>query len=144
MTAIDTAAIQEAITEYFGPRCSTKDTDDFPDLPDQGRCHACKAWEQFDALCDALDPARFDNRITNALLDGAMRRVTTLRAENERLRAALRPFAAFADLIDLETTGFSECDEFDLIAEGGWHAERFTLQEFRSARAALSQKETNQ
>ena len=70
MTTTDTTAIQEAITEHLGQRCSTKDTDDFPELLGKkvGRCPACRAWEQFDALCDAMDE---------------------LRAENERLREAL-------------------------------------------------------
>ena len=63
MTAPDTTAIQEAITEHLGQRCRTKDTDDFPELVGQevGRCPACRAWEQFDALCDALDELRAEN-----------------------------------------------------------------------------------
>ena len=74
MTAPDTNAIREAITEHWGPRCRTLDTEDFPELValGEGRCPACRAWEQLDALCDALDDAK---------------------AENERLRAALAPFS---------------------------------------------------
>lgn len=50
-----TDLIQEAITAHFGPRCKTKDADDMPELAAQttGRCAACLAWEQFDALVAA-------------------------------------------------------------------------------------------
>ena len=63
MTAPDTNAIREAITEHWGPRCGTLDTEDFPELValGEGRCPACRAWEQLDALCDALDELRAEN-----------------------------------------------------------------------------------
>lgn len=42
--------------EHWGPRCKTKDYEDFPDLeplnaigdPDNGRCPACLVYEKFD------------------------------------------------------------------------------------------------
>lgn len=40
-------AWREYVTELFGPRCKTKDTDDFPELKESS-CPACLAWEQFD------------------------------------------------------------------------------------------------
>ncbi|MDT1061156.1 hypothetical protein RM190_04745 [Paracoccus sp. CPCC 101403] len=50
-TADPTDYISEAITEHWGERCRTKDTDDFPDIVDNpGRCGCCAAWEQYDAL----------------------------------------------------------------------------------------------
>ena len=72
MTAPETAAIREAITEHWGPRCRTLDTEDFPELvaPGEGRCPACRAWEQLDALCDALDAERAEKeRLRDALGD---------------------------------------------------------------------------
>lgn len=48
-----TDAIEEAIREYWGERCKTRDVDDFPDLavdPASSRCPCCVAWDQFDAL----------------------------------------------------------------------------------------------
>lgn len=69
MTAPDpikTASIEEAIIEYFGPRCDDKDTDEMPELRGsvENRCPCCLAWEQFDDLVaasraqitSALDP----------------------------------------------------------------------------------------
>lgn len=117
MTAPDTTAIQEAITEHLGQRCRTKDTDDFPELVGQevGRCPACRAWEQFDALCDALDE---------------------LRAENERLRAALAPFYEEA------AYWFSHnYDREDRPVEGfPGYTPVMTCGDLFNARAALAQK----
>lgn len=65
-------------------------------------------------------------------------------AENARLRAALEPFAMIADLIDEETEGVSTTDEFGLFFLNGesdepvWFAERFSVQKFKEARAALA------
>lgn len=44
--------ISEAITEHWGERCDTKDTDDFPEVAGktEGRCPTCLAWEQYDVL----------------------------------------------------------------------------------------------
>ena len=71
------------------------------------------------ALCDALDE---------------------MRAENERLRAALEPFAAIADLFDSEVEGHADTDELSLFYGDGfnWLADRFTLAQFNAARAALT------
>lgn len=38
------------ITSCWGPRCETKDVDDFPELKDEpnGRCACCEMWEIYD------------------------------------------------------------------------------------------------
>ena len=105
MTAPDTAAIREAITEHWGPRCRTLDTEDFPELValGEGRCPACRAWEQLDALCDALDELRAENERLQTIIDNLhaveekhretanaeFHRANRLQVENERLRTAL-------------------------------------------------------
>ena len=128
MTTPDTKAIREAITEHWGPRCRTKDTDDFPELLGQevGRCPVCRAWEQFDALCDAIDELRAEvGAVTEKRDEWADRAMTDLgnvldlRADNERLRSALY------DVIGCDHHNF--CD-------GG------TPKYVRIARAALAQK----
>lgn len=83
MTAPDTTEIQEAITEHWGPRCRTRDTDDFPELValGGGRCHCCRAWEQFDALCDALDAERAENERLMYVLEGIANAIDTGRNE---------------------------------------------------------------
>lgn len=47
-----TDLIAEALTEHWGPRCETKDTDEFPEMAGktEGRCLCCLAWEQYDSL----------------------------------------------------------------------------------------------
>lgn len=67
------------------------------------------------------------------------RAITALIAENERLREALEPFAAIADLFDSEVEGHSDTDELSLFYGDGanWLADRFTFAQFRAARAAL-------
>ena len=49
--------IEVAITEHFGPRCETKDTDDMPWVAenDDWRCVCCVVWEQYDALVAKQD-----------------------------------------------------------------------------------------
>lgn len=52
-------AILETIKKNYGPRCRTKDTDDFDDLitvgnPDDGRCPVCLVYEKFDAFWRTL------------------------------------------------------------------------------------------
>ena len=83
MTAPDTNAIREAITEHWGPRCRTLDTEDFPELvaPGEGRCPACRAWEQLDALCDALDELRAENERLLYVLEGVAAAIDTGRNE---------------------------------------------------------------
>lgn len=63
-----------------------------------------------------------------------------LRAEIAAKDAALKPFAAVADLVDIETEGFADTDEFDLMF-GDLLMERFKLSDFRAARAALPEEE---
>lgn len=53
------------------------------------------------------------------------------------LREALAPFADMADLIDAETEGFSDTDEFD-VTFGGHLFLRWPVSHFRRARAALA------
>lgn len=57
--------IAEALTEHFGPRCPTRDADDFPDLDvaRNGRYPCCEAWEQYDGLRADVE------RLTAALAD---------------------------------------------------------------------------
>lgn len=51
-----------------------------------------------------------------------------------KLEEALEVFADFADLIDSETEGFFDADEFSLVY-GGLELQRFKLADFRRARA---------
>ena len=59
--------------------------------------------------------------------------------ENRRLREALQPFAAIADLFDSEVEGHADTDELSLFYgdDVNWLADRFTLAQFNAARAAL-------
>lgn len=90
------------------------------------------------ALCDEVDRLRtiIDNlhHVEKKHRDTAndqFHRANRLRAENERLRAALRPFAAAAD---------DYCDPaYDDDYSPQW-AEFFVVRDFRRARAALAQK----
>lgn len=52
--------VAEAITEWFGPRCEARDTDELPELrgKSEGRCPACLAWEQYDALTAQAEEIR--------------------------------------------------------------------------------------
>ncbi|WP_411839266.1 hypothetical protein [Paracoccus sp. ME4] len=53
-----TDLIRKAITEHYGPRCRTADTDDFPELAGgTDRCPAGLALEQFDAQVAAARSA---------------------------------------------------------------------------------------
>lgn len=61
-----------------------------------------------------------------------------LAAEIERLRDAIYPFADFAHLIDEETTGFADYDEFELPFNNHLMT-RFSLQQFRRARTTLKE-----
>jgi hypothetical protein len=52
-----------AMEQDWGPRCKTKDYDDFPELdplfaigdPEAGRCPVCLVYEKFDAFWEKLD-----------------------------------------------------------------------------------------
>ena len=70
-TDTDTDLIAEAITAHYGPRCGTKDTDDFPELlgGKRGRCRCCLAWDQYDALTTPPADEALDG-ITTALRSG--------------------------------------------------------------------------
>ena len=44
-------SVEQFVTHHFGPRCKTKDMDDFPELKETdpvGRCAACEIWEAYD------------------------------------------------------------------------------------------------
>ncbi len=43
-------AVRAFVEQGWGPRCETKDTEDFPELKDHpdGRCPACEMWEAYD------------------------------------------------------------------------------------------------
>jgi hypothetical protein len=58
--------------------------------------------------------------------------------EGVRLREALEPFARMGELIELETTGFDDTDQFSLITEDGHLLDRFEVGDFRRARQALA------
>lgn len=55
------------------------------------------------------------------------------------LLKALEPFANVAELIEVDTEGFSETDIFDLTFND-YLFERFTLAQFQAARRALGGK----
>ncbi|UFS64879.1 hypothetical protein LO749_16870 [Paracoccus denitrificans] len=80
--------IAEAITEHWGPRCRTKDTDDFPELADQGgkgRCACCAAWEQYDGLraeVERLTAALSDERAHADAMAEALKEIADLPAGN--------------------------------------------------------------
>lgn len=50
-------SILDLIEADWGPRCETKDTDDFPELKDdiKGRCPVCVVYERFDKFWEAFD-----------------------------------------------------------------------------------------
>ncbi|MBT0780593.1 hypothetical protein [Paracoccus sp. pheM1] len=79
--------IAEALTEHWGPRCKTKDTDDFPDLAGatQGRCACCLAWEQYDRLraeVERLTAALADERAHADAMAEALKEIADLPAGN--------------------------------------------------------------
>lgn len=65
-------------------------------------------------------------------------------AKREAMEEALTPFALIADLVDEETEGVSDTDEFGLFFLNGednepvWLAERFSVQKFQEVRATLA------
>ena len=54
---------------------------------------------------------------------------------------ALEPFAVMGELIALETEGFGDDDELNLIVEDGHLLDRFRVGDFLAARTALSHSE---
>lgn len=51
--------LAKVIRKDFGKRCSTKDTDDFPELvgdPKANRCITCLVYEELDAMMARLQP----------------------------------------------------------------------------------------
>lgn len=52
----------KVLEEHYGPRCETKDYEDFPELdplfavgdPEAGRCPVCLVYEKFDKFWEAL------------------------------------------------------------------------------------------
>lgn len=53
------SAVKDFMTEVWGERCKTKDTEDFPELlHSNGRCPSCAQWEIYDSwLNDQLTEA---------------------------------------------------------------------------------------
>lgn len=56
------AVIEYNIEKAYGPRCKTKDTDDFDDLiqvgdSDAGRCPCCLVYEKFDKFWSYFEPS---------------------------------------------------------------------------------------
>ncbi|REF72345.1 hypothetical protein [Paracoccus versutus] len=84
----------------------------------------------------AYDARTATGRLTHRAAD----LITALAEENRRLREALEPFAAIADLFDSEVEGHADTDELSLFYGDGanWLADRFTFAQFNAARAALS------
>ena len=52
--------IEAAMEKDWGPRCKTKDYDDFPDILDKpennSRCPVCVAYERFDSFWEYFSP----------------------------------------------------------------------------------------
>jgi hypothetical protein len=46
------------IKEDWGPRCQTKDYEDFPEVKEvsENRCPCCLVYEKFDEFWEAFDP----------------------------------------------------------------------------------------
>jgi hypothetical protein len=71
-------------------------------------------------------------------IDGLKSENDALKAEVEKLKAALEPFATFGEWMELETEGFSDTDELQLMC--GEHLfENFKVGDFRRARALEAQ-----
>lgn len=64
-----------------------------------------------------------------------------LRAQVERLREVLEPFAAIADIFDSEVEGHSDTDELSLFYgdDARWLVARFTLAQFNAALFSISE-----
>jgi hypothetical protein len=68
----------------------------------------------------------------------------TLRAEVERLRAAIEPFADVSDFLASETEGLSDDDVFNLkLAGSKLLLMTYTAKQFHEARAALAHGEAD-
>ena len=59
--------------------------------------------------------------------------IAALEVQLAEARKALEPFANVAELIEVDTEGFSETDIFDLTFND-YRFERFTLAQFQAAR----------
>jgi hypothetical protein len=73
-----------------------------------------------------------------AVLRKAAAALNTDEERIRRLEGALEPFARMGELIETETDGFDDRDELHLIVESGHLLDRFSVVDFRRARAALS------
>lgn len=93
-------------------------------------------WNTFYLNGSNTDPDKNPWRIRNVLALTAAPSVQ----DDDGVVAALEPFANLGDLIELETTGFDDTDELSLIVEDGHLLDRFTVGDFRRARAALAQR----
>lgn len=69
------------------------------------------------------------------LLEEAAAEIESLRARLAEKDNALEPFAGVAELVDLETEGFSNDDTFELMFND-FLLDRFTLADFRRTREA--------
>lgn len=67
--------IIEAVTEYWGVRCSDAD----------GKCNACQAWQELDQLAQSYN----DLRDLAARYDALLMHLNTVQAERDAGRAAL-------------------------------------------------------
>jgi len=66
--------------------------------------------------------------------------IAALKAENERLRAALEPYSGFGEFMELETEGFADADKLRLVLEeSDFILGEVTVGDFRRARAALQE-----
>lgn len=77
----------------------------------------------------------YDDQVEQ-IADQATDRLEARLDEVGRLREALEPFASIADLIESETEGFDDSDDFQLIFND-YLMERFSVRQFKEARQAL-------
>jgi len=92
------------------------------------------------ALIENLDIATANLAFEKALRAGLHAEIASLRAENARLKARLEeagkviePFADISDLVDAETEGLGDSDEFELLF-ADYLLAKFPLSAFRAAR----------
>ena len=96
-----------------------------------------KGWSNQSVIAECRGQARgcLDPEYS-AFMNETADRLQALSAEVERLREALEPFASIADLIESETEGFDDSDDFQLMFND-YLMERFSVRQFKEAHQAL-------
>lgn len=96
-----------------------------------------------DGLCSGIFPIACEGpqaALIVATVNALPGLLDTIEVQARRIQAlekALKPFSSVGELLDLETEGFSDEDDLGLITEEGHLMDRFSVGEFRAARAAL-------